>query len=131
MNVHRANGEKISRRWNAVFRALSKEPRRQLIVSLLDAGPEDSVPLPESAMMPNVPSDQQELSLELQHQHLPMLAEMGFITWETEPLRASQGPQFEEVAVVFDALHAEATTLPDALVTGCRRLEEVREQGSD
>lgn len=128
MNVHRANGEQISRNWDAVFRALSKEPRRQLIVSLLDAGPDDSVPLPESAMMPNVPSEPQTLSLELQHDHLPMLAEMGFITWEPEPLLAFRGPRFEEVEVVFNALQAEATTLPDGLVTGCQRLEEEREQ---
>lgn len=131
MNVHRDNGEQVSRSWNAVFSALSREPRRQLVVSLLDADPDDSVPLPESAMMPNVPVDPQTLSIELQHHHLPMLAEEGFITWETEPLRASRGPEFEEVAVIFDALHAEATALPETLVIGCRRLEEEREQASE
>lgn len=129
MNVHRANGEQISRSWNTVFRALAKEPRRQLIVSLLDAEPDNSVPLPESAMMPNVPPDPQTLTLELQHHHLPMLSEEGFITWETEPLLASRGPQFEELAVVFDVLHEKADRLPDTLVTGCRRLEEEREEG--
>lgn len=128
MNVHRTNGEQLSRSWNRVFRALSAEPRRQLIVSLLDADPGDSVPLPESAVMPNVPPDPQELSVELHHQHLPMLAELGFITWETEPLLASRGPQFEQAAAVFDALHAEAARLPETLVIGCQRLEEEREQ---
>jgi hypothetical protein len=128
MSVHQANGERVSRNWNAVFRVLSQEPRRQLIVSLLDVEPGEAVQLPEGAVMPNVPPDPQQLRVELQHRHLPMLADHGFVTWESGPLRASRGPRFEEVAVVFEALHAEATTLPETLVTGCRRLEEERQQ---
>jgi len=49
-------------------------------------------PLPESAAMPNCPPDPDVLCVELYHAHLPMLAEMGFITWETDPLVASRGP---------------------------------------
>lgn len=128
MSANRVNGERASQRWNAVFRAVSAEPRRQLIVSLLDAGANDAVPLPESAVMPNVPPDPTAFRLELHHRHLPMLEEMGFVTWETEPLLAYRGPRFEEVAVVFESLHAEAATIPEQLVTGCRRLEEEREQ---
>lgn len=122
--VHRKNGEQVIEKWNTVFKALSSEPRRQLVVSLLDAGPDRSVPLPESAIMPNVPSDPEVLRRELHHVHLPMLADMGFITWETEPLVASRGPEFDDVAVVFEALHAEASRIPDSLVIGCQRLEE-------
>ncbi|WP_436927579.1 hypothetical protein [Halosimplex amylolyticum] len=125
------NGEKVMENWDTVFKALSSEPRRQLIVSLLDAGPDHSVPLPESAIMPNVLADPEMLRQELHHVHLPMLADMGFITWETEPLVASRGPKFDQVAVVFEALHAEATNIPDSLVIGCQRLEEESQNNID
>ncbi|WP_255151269.1 hypothetical protein [Halorarius halobius] len=121
------NGRRIIERWDRVFEAASAEPRRQLIVSLMDADPEGSVLLPASAMNPNVPMDPDRLRTELYHQHLPLLAERGFIEWETEPMRASRGERFEEVAVVFEALHSTATEIPDSLVVGCQRLEAERQ----
>ncbi|SDJ80362.1 hypothetical protein [Natronorubrum texcoconense] len=121
------NGKRVIHGWNAVFRAASAEPRRQLIVSLLDSPADGSVPLPESAVNPNVPPNPDDLRRELFHRHLPMLADMGFIEWELEPFVASRGPRFDEVAVVFDALQSEVTDIPDSLVLGCQRLERERE----
>ena len=115
--------ERVSENWDTVFRSLSAEPRRQLVVSLLDAPPEGSVPLPESAAMSALQSDPETLRTELYHVHLPILAENGFIRWETDPLVAFRGPKFDRVAVVFDALHSAASEMPDSLVVGCRRLE--------
>ncbi len=122
------NGKQVIKRWDTVFTALSAEPRRQLIVSLLDAPQATAVPLPESAANPNVPPDPDVLRQKLHHCHLPMLAEMEFITWDTDPLVAARGPQFEQVATVFELLYAGETDLPDSLVTGCRRLERERQQ---
>ena len=112
---------------STVFRSLSAEPRRQLIVSLLDAPPDHLVPLPESAAMSDLSVDLEVLRIELYHDHLPMLEENGFITWKTEPLVAARGPRFDEVAAVFNALHSEATDIPDSLVSGCQRLEQERQ----
>ena len=56
-----------------------------------------------------------------------MLADMGFITFETEPFVASRGHNFDEVAVVFEALHEKSTEMPDSLVYGCQRLERERQ----
>ena len=56
-----------------------------------------------------------------------MLEEMEFVEWDTDPLVASRGPRFDEVAVVFGALHSYATDIPDSLVVGCQRLEEERQ----
>lgn len=125
------NGKQVIRRWNQVFDALSAEPRRQLIVSLLDSPDGKPVSLPESAVNPNVPVDPDRLRGELHHCHLPKLADAGFVEWEPDPLVAYPGPRFDEVAVVFDSLHAHATDVPDSLVVGCQRLERERQTNVD
>jgi len=38
------NGGQVSENWDTVFKSLSAEPRRQLLVSLLDAPPDQPVP---------------------------------------------------------------------------------------
>ncbi len=78
--------------------------------------------------MPNVPPDPDTLRVRLRHVHLPMLAEMGFVTWEADPWRASRGPRFDEVGAVFEALQSDAIEIPDSLVVGCRRLEAERQE---
>ena len=127
MNGRNGDGQRVIEKWDTVFKALSAEPRRQLIVSLLDASQGQSVSLPEHAMARNSPADREKLRQELHHCHLPSLADQGFIDYETDPLVASRGPQFDEVAIVFDALHATAADLPDSLVAGCQRLEQERQ----
>ncbi|WP_312909615.1 hypothetical protein [Natronosalvus caseinilyticus] len=121
------NGTDTIRKWDDVFETLSAEPRRQLIVSLMDVSPDETVPLPERAINPDVPEDPEMLRMELYHRHLPFLADRGFVEWESDPLVASRGPRFEEVAVVFEALYAHADELPESLVLGCQRLEEERQ----
>lgn len=122
------NGRHVIERWDNVFAVLDAEPRRQIVTSLLDS--DGSVPLPESAINPNAPADPEQLRLELYHKHLPKLAEYGFVEWEDDPLVAKRGPQFEKVAIVFEALHAHAGSIPDSLVVGCQRLEREREMPS-
>lgn len=126
-----SNGQRVIDRWNEVFTALSAEPRRQIVVSLLDNSPEYAAPLPESAINPNVPADAETVRRELHHCHLPLLAEMGFVEWENEPLVATRGPRFEEVSVVFEALHDGAREIPDPLVVGCQRLEQEQQFSAD
>lgn len=128
MTVERSRGRRVIDRWDRVFEAISAEPRRQLVVALNDAPADGRVSLPEAAMSPAVPPDRESLTIELRHRHLPLLESHGFVQWTREPFRASRGPRFEEVAVVFDALHDEAASIPDRLVYGCRRLEEERQR---
>ncbi|ARS89149.1 hypothetical protein [Natrarchaeobaculum aegyptiacum] len=132
MNKDSPGGSTAStERWNTVFRAAAAEPRRQLVVSLLDAPPGTSVSLPESAINPDVPQDPQTLRQELYHEHLPLLSDGGFVEWETDPLEASRGPNFDQIGVVFDTLHEHAPELPDSLVVGCLRLEVEEQQRLD
>ncbi|NGM67698.1 hypothetical protein G6M89_01515 [Natronolimnobius sp. AArcel1] len=121
------NGRRVIQNWDRVFEAARAEPRRQLIFSLLDAPPEASVPLPESAINPTVPADPTALRQELIHCHLPQLADRGFIEWERDPLIAMRGPRFTEIGAVLAALESAAPDLPNSLVDGCQRLECERE----
>ncbi|MFP9190419.1 hypothetical protein [Natronosalvus vescus] len=123
------NGHRTIEGWDRVFSAITAEPRRQLVVSLLDAPADQSVPLPESAINPNVPGDPDEIRQELYHRHLPMLADKGFIEWENDPFVASRGPKFEEVAIVFEALYSVADDIPESLILGCQRLEKEQQPG--
>jgi hypothetical protein len=125
------NGTEVVERWDEVFRALSAEPRRQLAVSLLDAPPDGTAPLPESAANPNVPVDPERLRRRLRHVHLPLLSELEFVAWESDPLRARRGARFREVAVVLESLHEAATRIPDSLAVGCQRLEAERQRRFD
>lgn len=126
MGVEHTQGRAVIDRWDRVFSALAAEPRRQLIVALNDIPPENNVLLPEAAMSPTVPPQRDQITLELKHHHLPMLAEHGYVEWTETPFRASRGPNFDDVGIVFDALHDRAQLMPDRLVTGCKRLEEER-----
>ncbi|WP_255190752.1 hypothetical protein [Natronobeatus ordinarius] len=131
MTVERLeDGKRVIERWDRVFEALMAEPRRQLVVTLLDAGAGQPVSLPEAAMSPTVPPDRETLGTHLHHRHLPLLADSGFVRWEADPFRAWRGPNFEEVAVVVTLLQENAAVIPDTLVYGCRRLEREREQRS-
>ena len=121
-------GTRVVERWNDVFKALSAEPRRQLIVLLIDSTADAPVFLPESAMNPNVPTDPESLRVELYHCHLPLLANLGYIERKADPLSATRGSRFEEVAAVFEALHSISAEIPETLVTGYQRLEKERQR---
>ncbi|KAA9398836.1 hypothetical protein Har1130_11555 [Haloarcula sp. CBA1130] len=125
------NGKRVIKRWDEVFKAVTAEPRRQLIIALSDAHPDETVPLPESAVNPNVPRDPEVLRQKLYHCHLPMLSDHDFITWDTEPLVAGRGPRFEEVAAVFESLQSNAIDIPEPLVFGCQRLEREQQERLD
>ncbi|WP_284009937.1 hypothetical protein [Haloarcula pelagica] len=113
-------------RWDTVFQTLGAEPRRQIVVSLLEA-PEDRVlSLPEAANPSYLRVDPSRLATELVHSHLPELAAPGFVRWESEPFTVRRGPAFEEAAIVFRALHDWADEIPPGLAEGCQRLEEKR-----
>ncbi|RQG93449.1 hypothetical protein [Natrarchaeobius chitinivorans] len=114
-------------RWDEVFEALSAEPRRQLLVTLMDSPDGRRVPLPDAAVDPSESAECEELRLHLTHRHLPMLAELGFVDWTTDPFCAQRGTRFGEVAAVVELLYANAHALPDQLVDGYRRLEQERD----
>lgn len=126
-----SDAERVIDGWDRLFGTLSAEPRRQIVIALLEAPPDRELSLPEAANPPYALRDPETLYVELQHSHLPALADGGYVEWATNPLRVSRGPNFGEAAVIFEALKDHADAIPERLVHGCQRLEEQRSGADD
>ncbi|AEH35917.1 hypothetical protein [Halopiger xanaduensis] len=124
----RQESEEAIRRWDRVFEALSAAPRRHLVDELMDVPDGGTVSLPEAAVPAVIERDPEAFQIELHHRHLPLLADAGFVEWQRTPFQAAPGPQFDEVAVVLEALYANAGTVPEHLVPACRTLEREYER---
>lgn len=100
--------------WNRVFKALAAETRRRVLASLLREPVDEGVSLP-SDLLGSIGESQHQLVLSLRHSHLPKLAEVRYIRWQREPLRAYRGPNFEQVIAVVRILREGNTELPPQL----------------
>jgi hypothetical protein len=109
----------IYERWNEFMYLLSKQPRRQIITSLLEAPEADHLPLPDAAMTPDLSVDRDAFEIKLRHIHVPLLAEARYVRWTSEPFRVRRGPRFEVPARVMEVLLAADDTLPPSIVSGC------------
>ncbi|OVE84952.1 hypothetical protein [Natronolimnobius baerhuensis] len=112
--------------WNHVFVALAAEPRRRLLVALIDES-ETPLSLPGAAMAPETTVDPATVDLELRHHHLPLLESGGYINWQPEPLCVSRGPRFDEIRAVVDGVAANASAIPDRL---CRDTQLFRQRST-
>jgi len=105
--------------WDTLLRALAAEPRRQLIVSLAETPPGESVALPEAANRSPPQREPELLYRELIHSHLPTLEQADLIEWDREPLSARRGRQFEEAAAIVAVVQSHADELPQSLRDRC------------
>lgn len=110
-------------RWNQLFDALSAEPRREIIKSLIDVPQERRLPLPEAAESPNQSMDSETLEIELRHHHLPKLAEGGYVRWEGEPFCVQRGPNFAEPAFIVENVLESVDEIPQPLVNNCKIIQ--------
>lgn len=122
------NGSAIDR-WNQLHEALADESRRMVIYSLLDVPKERRLPLPEAALSPNISRNSKDLKIQLEHHHLPKLADAGYIRWERDPFCVQRGPRYEEVEIVFKQTIDSLDQLPKTLIRGCEVLEKLHEAG--
>ena len=119
------SGESAIDRWDQLHEVLASQERRMIIYSLKDAPEERRMPLPEAAMTPESSWDQERTTLRLMHDHLPKLADAGYVRWERDPFCVQRGPHFEEVEVMFDLIHDSIGQFPNSLITGCEIYEEL------
>ncbi|QCJ46816.1 hypothetical protein [Haloprofundus sp. MHR1] len=112
-------------RWDQLFDAISAEPRREIIKSLLDVPQERRLRLPEAAESPNQSIDSETFVIELRHHHLPKLAEGGYVRWERETFCVQRGPNFAEPAFIIENVLESTDEIPESLVTNCRVIQEM------
>lgn len=112
-------------RWNTLHHAFASQERRMILYSLIDAPKNRRLPLPETAMAPDTPTTSKKIEVQLQHNHLPELADAGYIRWEKEPFCVQRGPCFDEVEAVFGVIHDSIDQFPTSLIDGCEIYEEM------
>ncbi|WP_340097695.1 DUF7344 domain-containing protein [Salinibaculum salinum] len=120
-----SSGESAIERWNKLHQILASQERRMVLYSLMDAPKERRMPLPEAAMPPESSWDPEQIRIHLKHNHLPQLADAGYVRWECDPFCVQRGPHFEEVAVIFNLIHDSIDQFPRSLITGCEIYEEM------
>ncbi|MFP8952255.1 hypothetical protein ACLI4Z_04660 [Natrialbaceae archaeon A-arb3/5] len=103
---------------------LSAEPRREIIISLLEVPREQWLSLPEAAVSPNQSMDPETLALELRHHHLPVLTEAEYVRWKREPFCVQRGPHFAEPAFLVDTVFESMDEIPDSLTITVRSYEK-------
>ena len=95
-----------------LLEAISNSYRRQLLIALFDHNPQDA----HDRDQLNIISDDVEpevLELELVHNHLPKLEDMGFISWDRTTNQISKGPDWEEIAPLLTLIHDHQDELPE------------------
>lgn len=102
------------------FEALGNSYRRQLLLALFDANPQDDDDLdPLDLLADGEPTDDLAATrVELKHVHLPKLVDMGFIEWDRQSGELSKGPNWEEIAPLLRLVHEHRDELPDEWLSG-------------
>ncbi|WP_227380705.1 DUF7344 domain-containing protein [Haladaptatus halobius] len=90
---------------------LSSVHRRQLLVALAQSNPQHDQTSASGAS--ETTSDEHDQAIAMQHVHLPVLADHGFIDWEQETQTVTKGPQFDEIEPLLTAVGEHQEVLSD------------------
>jgi predicted transcriptional regulator len=85
-----------------LYRAIADGRRRELLFALVEHNPQEEISIPDD--VPPGDRDRRRVHVEMVHNHLPLLEEMGFIEWDREAHHVVKGPQFTAVRPVLEAL---------------------------
>ena len=104
------NGLQEIASFDGMLNALSNVQRRKLLVALLEHNPQEVSPV----VIIDDDSEQtaHEQIVEMNHVHLPKLADYGFIEWDRENEKVSKGPAFDEIRPLVELLDNHQGELP-------------------
>jgi hypothetical protein len=97
-----------------MFDALRNPYRRRILVAISDHNPRNITEFTQTkfASVDGDKADPQQLELELQHSHLPKLAEKGYIDYNPETQTIRRGSSFNEIAPLLKLMDGHADKLP-------------------
>lgn len=98
--------------FDAMFDALSRRPRRRILESLRTRNPRTSDEFEELSYWPEG-TDEDEITLQLHHRHLPSLEDAGFIDRNQETDTIVKGPRFDEIRPLLELMADHEEELPD------------------
>jgi hypothetical protein len=127
MATHSPANSGGTEKWDHLYEVLSAQPRRMIIFSLLKNPEKQWLPLPDAALSSIQPTDSESVGIRLRHQHLPKLADLGYIHWESDPFRVQRGPHFEEPAFVVRRVVESSDEYPERLHDECNVLGGIKE----
>lgn len=91
--------------------ALSKTPRRCVLLALKEDSPRQQETFETGEITPNTP-ESETIRIELYHRHLPRLDETDYIDWDEDSGRIRRGEDFEEVRPLLELLDDHPDKLP-------------------
>ena len=94
-----------------IFDALSHPYRRRILTRLHDHNPRDESSFSTDSVADDT-DDEDRLLLEIHHQHLPKLAEAGFVDWDREEKVVRRGPRIAEIAPLVELMVEHRDELP-------------------
>ncbi len=123
--------ERGTETWDQLYKSLAAQPRRMMIFSLMKEPEGRRLPLPEAARSSSRPINFEQFCIRLRHQHLPKLADAGYIRWESDPFCVQRGPYFEEAALVIGKMTECTEEYPRRLRDECTVIGEVEDNDSN
>jgi len=92
---------------------LANTHRRRLLVALLEHNPQDDADTPILDDVQFADEDLKAFKVQMQHTHLPKLAEAEFIEWDQETNTVRKGSRFEAIRPLLELMQNHADELPD------------------
>lgn len=92
------------------FDVLADRTRRRVLVSLLEAGPDEEIAVPDDVHEGE--RDLEVLEAELVHTHLPKLESAGLVWWDRDAATVVRGYRFEEIEPLLALVDDHADDLP-------------------
>lgn len=96
---------------DAVFRALSHTTRRRVLATVMKDNPRSADEFETIEFGPDG-SDEETISVELRHTHLPHLDDAGFIDWDEETGTVTRGEDFEDIRPLLELMDEHREDLP-------------------
>lgn len=95
-----------------VFRSLSHTVRRRILTALMSENPRTQATVETMQFRPEG-RQQERVSLDIHHSHLPQLDQAGFVDWNPETGTVARGEKFEQIRPLLELMDEHRDELPD------------------